>query len=166
MEAWVNARLDIIDDMLNAWIDTQPKATEYFADDELEVLEAEKGNIEPLRAKYPRLARFLHLPRRRRGERYLPDKNVIAQSYEMPGGRVVDGLGLTLATYDTAVIRELWRVHYMRRPQGYATAEEIAARRHDVDVDDIHLFLSSKKRPPDIYKDQRLRLARGTMSNL
>ena len=70
MEAWVNRKLDAIDDALTEvyWAsmgdvaarEQRDKAFEEFtASDAAEIHAAEHGDIEPLRAKYPRLARFL-----------------------------------------------------------------------------------------------------------
>ena len=52
MEAWVNRKLDEIDDALAARIDTAPVMTDkemLGAIDEMAIRAAEHGNIEPLR---------------------------------------------------------------------------------------------------------------------
>jgi hypothetical protein len=174
MEAWVNRKLDEIDDALTEvyWAsmgdaaagEQRKKAFEEFIEsDTAEIHAAEHGDIEPLRAKYPQLARFLHLPKRSgKGDRFPPRKDFIAPKYEMPDGEVVDGQNLTFACWDVPVIRELWKTHYEKvRLRGYHAPEEIAARRHNVDdAEHVFWFLKSRKRLPDLSRNQRLELAR------
>ena len=174
MAAWVNRKLDQIDDVLTEvyWASMgdvagrkqRDKEFEKFIESDVaEIHAAEHGDIEPLRAKYPRLSRFLHLPKRSgKGDRFPPRKDFIAPKYEVPNGEVVDGQDLTFACWDVPIIRELWKMHYGKaRLQGYPTPEEIASRRHHVDdVEHVYWFLKSKKRLPDLYRGQRLELAR------
>jgi hypothetical protein len=170
MEAWVTRKLEDIDDALLASLnaaaagneENERRLTEFLESDEAEIHAAERGNIEPLRAKYPQLARFLHLPKRSgKGDKFPPRKDYIASGYEMPDGEVVDGNNLTFACADVPVIRALWKMHFNRRPKGYATPEEIAAHRWSIEnVEHVHWFLKSRKRVPDPNRERRLGLAR------
>lgn len=78
MEDWVNQHLDrIVDREIYdpTFMQKQhesankirfPKKSDYL----FEIDEAERGNIEPLRRRFPLLAKYLHLPKRKRGQRF------------------------------------------------------------------------------------------------
>jgi hypothetical protein len=86
--------------------------------------QAEHGDIEPLRRHFPRLAPYLHLPKRKRGQRFLRD-----QSNPVRG-----------AVNDVTRIRAIWKKHFGRktRPKtDLVSAEQIAADRWEVDVDTV-----------------------------
>jgi hypothetical protein len=173
MEAWVNRKLDEVYDAWNDWCETLPRMTKEellkWTEGNAHIIRAaidsaEHGNIEPLRAHYPHLARFLHLPKRSgKGDRFPPQKDYIHAKYEMPDGKVVDGQDLTFACWDVPVIKELWKTHYGKKmlKWGYPTPEDIAARRYDIsDAEHVYWFLNSKKLLPDRFRDKRLELAR------
>jgi hypothetical protein len=87
--------------------------------------QADNGNIKPLRHELPHLARFLHLGKRKRGQRYAKAK---------------EGDPLWEATLDVRIIRHLWKKHYKKinRPKNdRVTAEQIAADRWKVDVEAV-----------------------------
>jgi hypothetical protein len=93
----------------------------YFAanPDGAEIEAAWRGDIEPLRAKYPKLAPFLAVPAlRARNER---DK-----AWQTGNARI--------ASY-VKRIQAIWKLHYghIKRPEGQLTAPEIAARRLGLD---------------------------------
>jgi hypothetical protein len=132
MRAWVNQELNLETIRYNssrsraeveqaraefdAWINT-PLA--------MEISSAEDGDIEPLRRALPHLARFLHLPKQPNGVRRPMDDEY--------GDRV------RVAVNDVTRIRALWqrRHHKKNRPKGQVTAEEIAAERWRVNVEDV-----------------------------
>lgn len=85
--------------------------------------QADNGDIRPLRQALPHLARFLHLSKRKRGQRYPKAK---------------EGDPVREATLDVRLIRHLWKKHYKKinRPKNdRVTAEQIAADRWKVDVE-------------------------------
>lgn len=88
MEAWVNARLDEVDgeevdcwgEQMNAWSrESTPEREKEFMTwlnaDGPEIAEAERGNIEPLKKKYPHLAKFLQRPKQAGRGRRFPKKD-------------------------------------------------------------------------------------------
>jgi hypothetical protein len=112
MQQWVNTKLDILtrmtgDEFLYFWSlkNLDAMALEF----------AEQGDIEPLRELNPHLARFLHLPKLKRGEHFIDPARI----------------RLKRARDDVRRIRAIWREHYGKtnRPIGELTAEEIAADR-------------------------------------
>jgi hypothetical protein len=90
--------------------------------DAADIEAAWKGDIEPLRKKYPRLAPFLALPPLRK-------RNAWHKAHQQEP-TVAD-----LIAFDVMRIRALWRKHYGRvnRKRGLITAAEIAARRYGLD---------------------------------
>jgi hypothetical protein len=82
---------------------------------------AKLGHIEPLRKLYPDIAEFIHLPKRKRGQRFpnpMAELNPIKQ-----------------AALDAQRIRALWKKFYSghRRPRGNS-AEDFAARLWGKDI--------------------------------
>jgi len=114
MRDWVN-------DKLNRMIfETEDPPVEGIYSYEIE--QAEQGDIEPLRLRYPHLARFLHLPKLGRGKHRLR-----RDSHAM---HPVDA-----AADDVERILKLWKQHYDKRNRKTdPTAAQIAAARHKVDV--------------------------------
>jgi hypothetical protein len=128
IEAWTNKRLG------------KPKRRRWRGRDGFELYKAEHGDLGPLKKKYPHLARYLRLPKRARGKRF----------QQLPR---VEAL---YAASDVIEIRALWQKAYGKRNRsmhkGEITAEEIAARRWDVDEDEVHKVL---KAPPKHWKVAR-----------
>jgi hypothetical protein len=92
-----------------------------------EIAEAEHGNVEPLRRRFPVIAKYINLPRRHRGQRY-------------PRREDVNKVGpLNAAAADISRIRAIWQEHYGKknRPADQASAEEIAAELWDVKIEDL-----------------------------
>jgi hypothetical protein len=93
----------------------------------LAVEAAWRGYIKPLRSLYPDLAPFLHLPTR--GQR---------GKYRRANSK--QGFALRAAVEDVPRIRALWQEHYgrkNRRPDDGPSAEQIAAERWDVELEDV-----------------------------
>jgi hypothetical protein len=96
----------------------------------LALQQAEQGNLEPLRKQHPRLARFLNLPRLKRGEHFAKKP-----STDAPHWRLKEAL------FELKRVRDLWKKHYdgkTNRPKGQLTAEEIVAERWGLDEDEVH----------------------------
>jgi hypothetical protein len=124
MIKWVKIELDRTRKPPGGWAEGlrmfDPEHVKFRA-----IEQAEKGNMEPLRRLLPGLARFLHRPKQKRGKRFPKDK---------------EGDPVTAAASDVKTIRKLWKTHYgkMNRPKNDPiTAEQIAADRHGVDVEEV-----------------------------
>lgn len=138
MSAWVNQELDRIPpeyledfrsltdedvarayDLLNTW-------KEETLHDETEAAE-KNGDIEPLRRKLPHLAKFLQLPKQLPGVRRTRLEKLRRDTAVMG------------AINDAKRIRALWKLHYNKKNRrvGDVTAEEIAAARWGIDVEDV-----------------------------
>jgi hypothetical protein len=96
---------------------TEEKLDKYFND--VAIAEADYGDIEPLRQRYPQLARFLFAPIKRK---------------KRPKGDKV-AMAVAVLPY----IREIWKREYGRwkRPRGEVSAIEVAAVLWGVDPADI-----------------------------
>jgi hypothetical protein len=118
MEVWVNRRLDEL---------TKPTGDEWLWClknlEELAVQAAEERDLEPLRRQFPKHARYINLPKLKRGNHFKDPTEVWLQR----------------ALEDVPRIRSIWKEHYGKtnRPQGELTAEEIAARRWNLTQDEI-----------------------------
>ena len=98
----------------------------------IELEQAEHGNIEPLRNRFPQLAKYLHLPKRpSRGKRWPKFKDKYADDPVM------------MAIEDAKSIRALWKMAYdgksNRKPDDGWSALQIAAMRRRVTVDEIKI---------------------------
>jgi hypothetical protein len=130
MVLWLNLELDQM-----AMVETQQRQKNFdekecrawIAEYGPEIDQAEHGNIEPLRKQLPALAKFLHLPKRKRGQRF--------QKLRIRPDLV------RLAVDDVKRIRALWLKHYgkkNRHADDGLSAEQIAADRWDgVRVSDV-----------------------------
>jgi hypothetical protein len=137
---WVNFELDTDPDdpverefLANQerWANATPEehkaAVAWVTNDGFQIRAAEHGNIGPLRKKYPRLAPYLHLPKRSgKGDRF-------------PRARSDYQHRTLLAASDVGRIRAIWKKEYGKknRPRGQISAEEIAAKRWEVSSDDV-----------------------------
>jgi hypothetical protein len=95
--------------------------------EELALQQAEQRNIEPLRKQYPRLARFINLPRLGRGEHF-----------EKPPHPAYDRLEQAVA--ELRRVRYLLNLFYENKtghPRGRLTAEQILAERWDLTENEI-----------------------------
>jgi hypothetical protein len=121
---WVNDelyRLDVDEMRKNLSGESDDAPVDYLA---WLIEQAERGDITPLRIHFPRLRKFLHLPKRKRGE-----------SFPRVKFNPVRG-----AADDVKRIRALWMKHYKRkrRPTNdLVTAEQIAGDRWKVDVEAV-----------------------------
>ena len=105
-----------------------PFASELYA--------AEKGDIEPLRKKLPKLAKFLHLPpepKRKQGQR------ATGSFYSVPKRA-------QLAADLVPKIRKLWEETYQKKVRKQEpSAEDIAAHIYSVKIKDVKLLLGRKR---------------------
>ena len=109
---------------------------EWVTSDGFAIRAAEDGDIEPLRKKYPHLARYLQLPKRSgKGDRF-PRPRPMSDYQERT----------LLAASDVGRIRRFWKEAYGKknRPHGQIGAEEIAANRWNVSVDDVIRWIKKK----------------------
>jgi hypothetical protein len=124
MVDWVNEQLDR--ESSNPFLEHVKLVEAMYGGSLEEAIErADKGDVEPLRRLFPELARFIHRPRLKRGQRF--PKNPETD----PVGKAVD---------DYQSIRALWRRTYgikNRRTDDPVTALKIAADRNGVDVDKV-----------------------------
>jgi len=124
---------------------------------------AEAGDIEPLRYRHPKLARFINLPTQLQGKRWTqPEKRRFPYPPATPEDGVYDFQvhawreftaaekeeakvrgrddRIELAAAEVDIVRELWKKHYdgkYYRRQGQVTAEDIVAERWDVDSEEV-----------------------------
>jgi hypothetical protein len=108
--------------------------------EELALQEAEQGNLEPLRKQYPRLARFINLPKLSKPGKHFKKKP--------PTDRLTPHDRLKEALFELPRVRAFWKKHYgmTNRPQGQLTAEEIVAERWDLTEKEIYKQRISRKR--------------------
>jgi hypothetical protein len=136
---WSIAQLDALDAEHDAKLDdppsswTYPPETIWWEAIERAKLAARRGNIEPLRRLFPSIAEFIHEPKRARGQRRSYSRLREHEAFR----RVVAGM----AAADVRRLRDvIWPRNYgrwKRRSGDGPTAEEIAAIRHDVTVDEV-----------------------------
>jgi hypothetical protein len=116
---------------VQAWLENWP------------IAEAQRGNMEPLRKKYPSIAEFLKPPKRPgKGKRFPKDKLGIVRSNPHK-------MSLTIAVWDANRIRSIWKQFYKSKPKGYSSPEEIAARRWDVLPHHVLEWKGSRSCPRD-----------------
>ena len=117
MRRWVFRTLAAEDDDLATAQNVQ-KARELLRSKKFALEQADKGDVEPLRRKYPDLAKFIHPPKRKRGQRDFQPND-----------------GLQVGIQIVRRIRKLWRENYGtdRRKVGQVTAIELAAEYCGVD---------------------------------
>jgi hypothetical protein len=139
MIEWVNSELDrqlkVETDQRMANFD-QKEFRDWCAEYGSETFEAEHGNIEPLRKRLPKLAKFLHLPKQEGPGKRFPK---LGTQHKHNVRRAVN---------DVDRIRALWRQQYKKQNRGKdvgigPSAEDIAAERWGVTVDEI---LTQKKK--------------------
>ena len=102
--------------------------------------EAEQGNLEPLRKQYPRLARFINLPKLSKpGEHF---KKKPSTNYLAPHCRLEEAL------FELPRVRAFWKKRYGKtnRPAGQLTAEEIVAERWNLNLAEVNRKRISRKR--------------------
>jgi len=133
MKAWVNTMLDRMNGVRwfeECLVHIPPEILTEKAERRA-IEEAEHGNIEPLRNAHPHLASFLHLPQRKRGQRF---------------PKVNDKLMRAVA--DVSRIRGLWKRHFgrVKRQRGELSAEEIAAERYKLDVEKVRRAVTHRAR--------------------
>jgi hypothetical protein len=154
MIEWCCAELDGLDGFIDGLIDDDDTKKDWTVSPEVlygERLErakqhARRGNLGPLRKLFPEIAEFIHEPKRVRGQRRPYTKR--------RGG--VDGLRRALASLaeQRAVdsVRQLraiiWPRYYgrwKRRPEDGPSAEEIAAVRCGLTMDQVQRAMKVRK---------------------
>jgi hypothetical protein len=103
--------------------------------DEGAIAAAERGEIGPLRMRYPKLARFLQVPARQRGQHYPKDT------------RQPHDERLALAVLEVRRIRAIWQKHFGKknRRRGEKSAEWFAAERWRCTEDEIIKAMKLKR---------------------
>jgi hypothetical protein len=163
MRTWVNAKLDeaiaieerefvanvakLGQQLLSEHLDDDEKARRKHRglakdrerQEELALQQAEQGNLEPLRKRNPRLARFINLPPLKRGEHF---------KKKPPTDHLAPHCRLEEALFELKCVHALWKKHYGKtnRPQGQLRAEEIVAERRGLDADEVHKRRISRER--------------------
>lgn len=112
-ERWLNEQLDRL--MLDDFKNDPDDGGKWFHNGGPEILEAERGNIEPLRQSYPHLAKYLHLPPMKKGQRRVYRDDQVDWAME----DYQKALVVVEAAYETT-----------RRERGLVSIAEIIARRH------------------------------------
>jgi hypothetical protein len=140
---WLNARLDQMQDAWehDAFFGRLPEQQGTILD--IAIDSAEHGNIEDLRrelvklADDPRIAKFVNLPKKPKGERWRQDK-----------GSVFDG-----AVRDVARIKFLWKKFYGKQRRhdrdGWSAVRFAAMRWEMSELLEIPLSKRLKKHPAD-----------------
>jgi hypothetical protein len=136
----LNERLGRLDDDEKARRKDRGLAKTREWQEELTLQEAEQGNLEPLRKQYPRLARFINLPKLSKPGKHFKKKP--------PTDRLTPHDRLKEALFELPRVRAFWKKHYGKtnRPQGQLTAEEIVAERWDLTEKEIYKQRISRKR--------------------
>ncbi len=133
MADWVNWQLDkALEQEIGRLSISDPAFEQWLFGDGPTLEAARKGNLDPLRKRYPHIAKYLNLPRQKRGK------------YQ----RAVKRPDLMAAVRDVGLIRELWEDHYGKRRRlrdEKPTAAEIAAERWDVSEADVENQLKRGK---------------------
>jgi hypothetical protein len=124
MDLWVNWHLDVerTERQLDPTFGGAGSAGQYLAE-----MAAWAGNMQPLRSMYPRLAPFLHPPKRGRGEYQRPRRH---RQY-----------AIEQAVLDVGRIRALWARELKKKNRSDKLAVEIAAERWKVDAETLELEL-------------------------
>jgi hypothetical protein len=149
MEAWLDAKLLDLDGLEADWRGAQlnaasaePRSDPWTWTEAQAIAVAEQyGNMEPLRTMYPQLAKFLQPPKR-------PGKGKRFEKVRMLEDQTD---AVTMAVWDAVRIKKIWKKYYTHRVKGYATAEEIAARRWDIATEAVHVRQRSRQLPPDSF---------------
>jgi hypothetical protein len=136
MMAWVLQKLDEADiETHRTNIKNVDRAfwTNHFATLRPQIAEAEHGNIEPLRKKFPLIARFINLPKLEDGKRRKSRKKFSRAD---------------AAARDVRRIRAIWQQNFdgKKNRKGQPTAEQIAMERWE-DVTEEQLASAAKKLP-------------------
>jgi len=140
MERWINAKLDELNEedlerlereLAHANRNAPEWSTIKAGIEEIKLVKAlEKAarkDLGPLRELYPRLARYINLPKlEKKGAHFKKDPEQLS-------------ISLINAVEDVDRIKAIWKQHYgkQNRPRGQLSALEIAAERHGVELGDI-----------------------------
>ena len=110
-----------------------------------EKMAARRGNLEPLRKRYPEIAEFIHAPRRAQGQRrsYLPKNWNVWKDFSHK-------MQLEMAIDDVRLLRTfIWPKHYgrmKRRVDDGPSAEDIVAELYKLDPDQIRDAIRARSR--------------------
>lgn len=107
-------------------------------DDASAIKQAQRGNIGPLHARYPRLKQFLFPPKLKKGQRFPPN----------PFIAYATSLAARMAIDDVWRIRRIWTYYFKKknRPLGdKCTAEGIAAKRNGISVEVLLNAIKNRK---------------------
>jgi hypothetical protein len=108
---------------------------EWLASDALEIASARRGDIGPLRARYPHLAEFLHLPTKGRRGKYLRKPKSVppgvsaarAAAEDVPavGGILIELFGAVARAPHSPIeiVAEMWGIKRDKNDTGYAKIE-------------------------------------------
>jgi hypothetical protein len=165
MAQWLNDRLDEVQKGVhdNLTLDNDPQFAFFWEETQArrraggkEIYEAQQGNIEPLRElvrkHIPALAEFIHLPKQPgKGKRFQKSEfNVERAIFTDPKKRA-----LTFAAWDVATIRDLWERHYGKKKRSNPSAEDFAAARHKVEVNELCEWTRSRQLPKDRHREKK-----------
>jgi hypothetical protein len=99
------------------------------------------GIMEPVRKRFPRLAKLLNPPPRPgKGKRFPKNKFYAALHSPLYSK-------LSQAVWDAERIRAIWKEHYRPKPKGYGLAEDIAARMWGLQVHQVAEWKASRELP-------------------
>jgi hypothetical protein len=140
----LSERLGRLDDDEKARRKDRGLAKERKWQEEWALQQAEQRNLEPLRKQYPRLARFINLPRLKPGEHF---------KKKPPTDHLTPHCRLKEALFELPRVRALWKKHYGKtnRPKGQLTAEEIVAERWDLDEEEVYRRRISRERLKRVF---------------
>jgi hypothetical protein len=132
---WVNEQLDLLDLCARDSALPNPNCTDNKSEKlPVEVQQAWRGDLEPLRRKYPDFARFINFP-------------VIKRHRGRPKTTRENSAALESAARDVKRIRQLWQERYGKKNRDDNLAIDIAADRWDVFRDDLLDRIRRKKMP-------------------
>jgi hypothetical protein len=149
MTEWCIAELDALDAFIDGLVyddDAEKDWTVYPKVPDGQRLEsakqdARRGNLRPLRKLFPEIAEFIHEPKRVRGQRrpYVRD----------PFGRHARGEAEQRAVDSVHQLRAIiWPRYYGRKKRRDALAEEVAATRCGLTVEQVRRAMKTRKASP------------------
>jgi hypothetical protein len=123
---------------------------------------AERGNIEPLRRLFPRIARFINLPKREDRSTWTDQTKRLWRDplNRTPRDHLDRTERVELAAAEAIIVRVIWQRHYHQSNQlrdvvnSQWTPEQIVAERWDVKVKEVSERIKRIKRPKPPNDDQ------------
>ncbi|MGB8135199.1 MAG: hypothetical protein WCF15_00270 [Pseudolabrys sp.] len=160
MDKWSNEQLDDFAERSMFWLrgeNMDLKVARELSGSGDPIRAAKFGDVDPLRKAYPQIAEYINLPLRKGQGKKLPKDKWAVLSRKVENS-------LTRAVWDAARLRAIWVDQYGKRPKNYQSAEEIAARRHEVEVDHVERWKRSSDCPRDPWGPHGSRKKRTTPS--